>query len=213
MKDPDKTRVERDLLRSCRFHGILLCPICGEQLRPWGMACKRKLRHGPKDVELQPRRSRCRGCLRTRTQVLLPAVCLLRRRDLAEVIGRALVQRARMPATPDRSRIRGALLYCQRLAVPVCRPDRVDPWPLHQAGSPGWQSSWAFWQQRSCRQPNRLPIPGSDPLRPPRCAQPSWSIRSVAVCKLGQRGVADQHQFASAQADVDGAGSFLLPQA
>lgn len=87
MVGPDQARVERDLLA-----GKLLCPLCHEQLRPWGMASKRKLRHGPKDVELQPRRSRCRGCLRT--QVLLPAVCLLRRRDLAERIGRALVQRA-----------------------------------------------------------------------------------------------------------------------
>jgi len=87
MVGPDQARVERDLLT-----GKLLCPRCGEQLRPWGMASKRKLRRGPKDVELQPRRSRCRGCLRT--QVLLPAMCLLRRRDLAEVIGRALLQRA-----------------------------------------------------------------------------------------------------------------------
>lgn len=87
MVGPDHARVERDLLA-----GKLLCPRCDEQLRPWGMASKRKLRHGPKDVELQPRRSRCRGCLRT--QVLLPSVCLLRRRDLAEVIGRALLLRA-----------------------------------------------------------------------------------------------------------------------
>lgn len=87
MVGPDQARVERDLLA-----GKLLCPLCDEQLRPWGMASKRKVRHGPVDVQLQPRRSRCRGCLRT--QVLLPAVCMLRRRDLAEVIGRALLQRA-----------------------------------------------------------------------------------------------------------------------
>jgi hypothetical protein len=87
MVGPDQARVERDLAA-----GNLQCPLCGEQLRPWGMARRRKLRRGSADVELQPRRGRCRGCLVT--HVLLPAVCLLRRRDLAEVIGRAVLSRA-----------------------------------------------------------------------------------------------------------------------
>jgi hypothetical protein len=83
----DEARVERDLVA-----GEFSCSKCGERLRPWGSARKRKLRHGPKDVELEPRRARCAGC--QSTHVLLPAVCLLRRRDLAEVIVQALIGRA-----------------------------------------------------------------------------------------------------------------------
>lgn len=87
MVGPDQARVERDL-----GAGKLICSKCGEQLRPWGKARKRKLRHGPDDIELEPRRTRCGGCLAT--HVLLPALCLLRRRDLAEVIVQALILRA-----------------------------------------------------------------------------------------------------------------------
>jgi hypothetical protein len=87
MVGPDQARVERDLVA-----GELFCSKCGEHLRPWGSARKRKLRHGTKDIELEPRRARCSGCFCT--HVLLPAVCLLRRRDLAEVIIRALILRA-----------------------------------------------------------------------------------------------------------------------
>lgn len=87
MVGPDRARVERDL-----GAGKLFCSGCGDQLRPWGKARKRKLRLGPKDLELEPRRARCRGC--RSTHVLLPAVCLLRRRDLAEAIGQALILRA-----------------------------------------------------------------------------------------------------------------------
>lgn len=83
----DEARVERDLSA-----GKLQCSKCGGRLRPWGRARKRKLRHGPKDIELEPRRTRCNGCLCT--HVMLPAVCLLRRRDLAEVIVGALILRA-----------------------------------------------------------------------------------------------------------------------
>jgi hypothetical protein len=43
-------------------------------------------------LELTPRRSRCSSCLVT--HVLLPVVALLRRVDLAEVIGAALAARA-----------------------------------------------------------------------------------------------------------------------
>ncbi|MEX2553190.1 MAG: DUF6431 domain-containing protein [Actinomycetota bacterium] len=80
----DEARVERDLST-----GKLLCPKCDGRLHPWGSARKRKLRHGTKDIKLEPRRARCSKCLST--HVLLPAVCLLRRRDLAEAIVRALI--------------------------------------------------------------------------------------------------------------------------
>ena len=43
-------------------------------------------------VWLVPRRSRCRGC--EKTHVVLPDVCLARRRDAVAVIGAALVARA-----------------------------------------------------------------------------------------------------------------------
>lgn len=87
MVGPDEARVERDLLS-----GSLLCPDCTGRLGPWGHGLKRKLRNGRDDVEIQPRRSRCNDCLVT--HILLPATCLLRRRDLAEVIGQALLRKA-----------------------------------------------------------------------------------------------------------------------
>jgi len=68
--------------------GELGCPLCEGHLRPWGFARGRPLRDGDRLVWVRPRRSRCRGCLVT--HVLLPVVALLRRRDLAAVIGRAL---------------------------------------------------------------------------------------------------------------------------
>lgn len=46
----------------------------------------------PELVWLVPRRSRCRGC--KKTHVVLPDVCLGRRRDAVAVIGAALVARA-----------------------------------------------------------------------------------------------------------------------
>jgi len=65
------------------------CVACGEgRLRPWGFARLRRLRECRRVVELRPRRSRCESCLVT--HVLLPTLALLRRRDLAEVIGSAL---------------------------------------------------------------------------------------------------------------------------
>jgi predicted amidophosphoribosyltransferase len=103
----DEARVERDL-----SEGNLLCSGCGAQLHPWGRARKRKLRHGAKDIELEPRRARCDGCLST--HVLLPALCLLRRRDLAEVIIRALILRAQKVGQPQISTHTGVPLSTVR---------------------------------------------------------------------------------------------------
>jgi len=88
MVGPDETRVEQELVA-----GSLNCPDCAGELRPWGHGRKRKLRQGHQDIELQPRRARCLGC--RATHILLPDVCLLRRRDLAEVIVQALLERSR----------------------------------------------------------------------------------------------------------------------
>src|SRR5256885_7578085 len=71
--------------------GEIACPGCGGELRPWGYARRRTLRDHGRPVELRPRRSRCRRCLVT--HVLLPVRVLLRRVDLAPVIGAALVAR------------------------------------------------------------------------------------------------------------------------
>ena len=72
--------------------GELECPLCGGVLARWGHARVRVLRGGRGPVRLRPRRSRCRGC--GATHVLLPVFALLRRADLAEVIGAALAAKA-----------------------------------------------------------------------------------------------------------------------
>lgn len=79
----DGDHVEHDLCS-----GVLRCPSCGGQLRPWGWARVRELR-APRSRMLRPRRTRCRAC--AATHVLVPICALLRRRDNIEVIGAALV--------------------------------------------------------------------------------------------------------------------------
>lgn len=88
MVDSDPERVELALAS-----GELACPGCGGVLGPWGSA-RGRWRRGRDGVQqrLRPRRGRCRGC--RATHVLLPVVMLLRRVDLAEVIGAALLARA-----------------------------------------------------------------------------------------------------------------------
>lgn len=73
--------------------GELVCPGCAGVLRPWGWARSRVLRDasgGP--VAVRPRRARCVGC--GMSHVLLPVFALVRRADLAEVIGSALAAKA-----------------------------------------------------------------------------------------------------------------------
>lgn len=72
--------------------GALACPGCAGVLGPWGFARRRRLRGRAGEVRLRPRRGRCRDC--GVTHVLLPTVALLRRRDLVEVIGEALLAKA-----------------------------------------------------------------------------------------------------------------------
>ena len=87
MVEADAGRVEMRL-----FAGEYECGACGEgRLRPWGFARRRRLRDRGRHVVVRPRRARCVSCLVT--HVLLPTVALLRRRDLAEVIGAALEAR------------------------------------------------------------------------------------------------------------------------
>lgn len=84
--DPD--RVERRLAA-----GEICCPSCSLSLSPWGWARWRVLRgFAGATVRLRPRRAACMRC--ATTHVLLPVVALLRRADLVEVIGAALLARA-----------------------------------------------------------------------------------------------------------------------
>ncbi len=73
--------------------GRLGCPGCGGELGPWGWARPRVVGRGDRRSRVRPRRGRCRGC--RVTQVVLPAVLLVRRADLVWLIGAALVALAR----------------------------------------------------------------------------------------------------------------------
>jgi hypothetical protein len=84
----DEAMVEVELVG-----GGLVCPSCSGVLAPWGSARERSIRVlGDVTVSLRPRRSKCRVC--TRTHVLLPDVCLLRRQYAAAVIGAVIEARA-----------------------------------------------------------------------------------------------------------------------
>jgi hypothetical protein len=72
--------------------GGLVCPACGGSLSPWGWARVRPLRGAAGSVEVRPRRARCSSC--RVSHVLLPVFALVRRADLADVIGAALAAKA-----------------------------------------------------------------------------------------------------------------------
>ena len=83
----DRAVVEADLAA-----GRLLCPrCCAGVLGGWGCSRLREVRTGLGLRRLRPRRGRCRERSCGATHVLLPDVCLARRRYVAEVIGAALV--------------------------------------------------------------------------------------------------------------------------
>ena len=89
----DPLEVDRLLRR-----GVLRCPGCAGELRPWGHARIRRIRGGGGSgggavvlVE-RPRRSSCSGC--GRTHVLISASMMVRRADVVVVIGAALVAKA-----------------------------------------------------------------------------------------------------------------------
>ncbi len=115
----DDGEVERELIG-----GRLACPACRETLRPWGFARWRVLRgRGGTQLRRRPRRSICRAC--GATHVLLPVLGFLRRRDLAEVIGEALVAQA---AGAGHRRIAGLL---------GLHPDTVRGWLRRLAARAG----------------------------------------------------------------------------
>lgn len=83
----DPARVEAAL-----NDGLLACPHCAGELRPWGWAKIRTLRRLDSTERLRPRRSCCASC--KKTSVLLPDVTLVRRLDEAAVIGAAFLEHA-----------------------------------------------------------------------------------------------------------------------
>lgn len=94
--------------------GLLACPHCDGELRPWGRARRRVLRLIDGVQEHQPRRSRCSSC--RRTSVLLSDQALVRRVDEACLIGEALMQKA-------------AGAGARAIAAGICRPrETVRGW-------------------------------------------------------------------------------------
>ena len=87
----DRAVVEADLAA-----GRLLCPCCRVGvLGGWGCARLREVRTFEGVRRLRPRRGRCREKSCLATHVLLPEVCLARRRYVVEVIGEALLSLGR----------------------------------------------------------------------------------------------------------------------
>ncbi len=81
-------QVEVRLLKGC-----LRCPSCADGLLgPWGFGRERELRCPDAPRRQRFRRTRCRAC--RATHVLVPTSTLLRRFDLVEVIGAALLAKA-----------------------------------------------------------------------------------------------------------------------
>jgi len=100
--------------------GGLVCPACSGVLAGWGHARLRSVRGPGGLVRVRPRRARCVGC--GATHVLLPVELLLRRADLAVVIGAALSART-------------TGMGCRRIAALVGRPvETVRGWLRRFAG-------------------------------------------------------------------------------
>jgi hypothetical protein len=119
----DPAQAEADL--AC---GRLNCPHCDGRLTRWAHGRLRRVRMLDGSTrQLEPRRARCRSC--RRTQVLLPGWCSPRRGDATEVIGAALLARAR-----------GLGWRC--VAAELDRPaSTVRRWLRSASGAPGAAAS------------------------------------------------------------------------
>jgi hypothetical protein len=85
--------VEPEMVEADLAVGRLRCPGCDGPLARWGFARERQVRTLSGMRSITPRRACCRHC--ETTHVLLPAWAVPRRRDSAEVIGKALLDNAR----------------------------------------------------------------------------------------------------------------------
>jgi hypothetical protein len=148
----DAVRVERRLIG-----GRLACPDCGGVLAGWGHGRERTLRGVNGPVRVRPRRSRCVGC--HVTHVLLPIGMLVRRADLAVVIGAALAAKA-------------AGVGYRSIAVELGRPvDTVRGWLRRFAGRvEAVRSVFTVWL--------RVLVP--DPVMP----QPAGSVWADAMAAI-----------------------------
>ena len=166
--------------------GELECPGCGGVLGRWGWARTRVLRGGRGLVRLRPRRARCGGC--GGSHVLLPVFALLRRADLAEVIGAALAAKA-------------AGAGARTMAAALGRPaETVRGWLRRFAARAGqvrafftgcwWGSGWIRSRRRRRRRGSRmrsLRWPGRRWRRShagpasARCRRGGWLARPAAA--------------------------------
>ena len=137
----DVTAVETDLTG-----GRLTCPTCGSVLRPWGHGIAREVRLLAGSERRRFRRSICSCC--AGTHVLVPEDTLVRRRDAAEVIGAALVAKAKgsghrriaLALGRPSSTVRGWLRRFATMAVAL--REHFTRWatvidPAHDRRSPG----------------------------------------------------------------------------
>jgi hypothetical protein len=157
--------VEPSVVEDDLAAGRLCCPACDGALSRWGFARERTVRLLHEIRSLRPRRAYCRRC--EQTHVLLPAWAVARRRDGAEVIGRALLAKANgqghrtIAATLQRppGTVRGCLRTFARRAEPVAATSRrwtrtLEPSADHAIapGSPFLQAVDALGgAARACR--------------------------------------------------------------
>ena len=144
----DPAVVEADLVA-----GRLCCPGCGARLAAWGYAREREVRMLDGVRSLRPRRAYCRAC--ETTHVLLPAFSVPRRRDGAEVIGAALLDKAAGAGhrTIASQPISAALLALHQSSRRATR-DRIRRDAVSRPGARSWL----------------LVVRGSHRLRPPKDA-------------------------------------------
>jgi Domain of unknown function (DUF6431) len=158
--------VEPEVVEADLAAGRLRCPACDGPLARWGFARERQVRTLNGIGWITPRRACCRRC--DTTHVLLPAWAVPRRRDSAEVIGKALLNNARglghrriaarlgRPPGTVRGWLRTFAARAEQVtACARCWTRAVDPSELDQlrsAGSPVTDAVDALGRMaRACR--------------------------------------------------------------